>query len=367
MRPNSREGNLAATPFAELILSLWESKSSGRLWLKNGDTEKTVYLSKGNLALTETCLLAKEFQARLVENELLAASRAEEIFQLAEANKISFVQALVEQQVFGPAQTWELMADFWLNGLFPLFDWAQGQYLFDDSGEPPPSQVLMIIGSLEFILQGLRRMTNFRLIEEALPAPFEPLQVLSPGYASLLRLAPHERYILNLVRSGLSLEDLYKKSQLGKKETKKTLFGMLQLGLVGHVQGRNKARPTPEFYLGDTEKIWAEFNDQCAYIYKYLSKEIGPVGLNVLEKALEEVKGRFQPPLQNLELRPDGRVEIKPMPLLSLNLLTEEGRRFFLRLLNEILLAEVLTVKKTLGNEHEGALIRALERIREGN
>ncbi len=367
MRQQSREGNLAATPLAGVLLSLWENKSSGRLWLKNADAEKTIYLYKGNLALTDSCLPEKEFQTGLVEKSLLPSQRAEEILQLARASEISFARALIEQQVLGPAQTWELMAEFWLDSLFPLFDWPQGQYIFDDSGEPPASQILMIIASLEVILQGVRRMSNFRLIEAALPAPFEILQVLSPGHAEILRLAPHEKYLLHLVRSGLKLEDLYEKSQLGKRETQKALFGMLQLGLVGPTQGRNKVRPTPEFSLGETEKIWTDFNDKCSYIYKYISKEIGPVGLNVLEKALDEVKRCFGPPLQNLELRPDGRIEIKPMPFLSFNLLPEESRQFFLRLLNEILVAEVLSVKKTLGNEHEAAIVRALERIGEGN
>lgn len=365
MSNHGREGNLAGTPFPQLLLFFWGKKDSGRLWVKNGDEEKNIFLYKGNLALTESFFPEKEFRAGLVKKELLTAQQAEEVSLLAQNKNISLARALIEHQVFSPAQTWELMTEFWLDSLFPLFDWPQGQYIFDETSEPAASQILIVVASLEFILQGIRRMTNFHLIESCLPGAAENCLILSPSYAELLRLAPHERYLLNLLRHVSRPEDLYQQSQLGKRETQRTLFGLIQIGLVGSAHSKNKLRPAAEFSLGETEKIWGDFNDKCSYIYKYISKEIGPVGLNVLEKAIDEVKARFSPPLQNLELRGDGRVDLKPLPFLAAQFSVEENRRSFLRLLNEILVAEILAVKRTLGNEHEAILIRNLERMGE--
>lgn len=363
----TNEGNLASTPFARLLLSLWEGKHSGRLWLKNGEVEKTIFFLKGNLALTESSLPRGEFKTKLIENNLIPGSRAEEIFLLAENDNISFARALIEQQALSPAQVWEGMTELWLDGLFAVFDWTQGLFLFDETAVPAGSEVLRTLNSLEFAFQGLRRMTNFDLIRASLPVEFETLQLLFPDHADLLRLAPHERYLLNLLRSASRLEDLYRESHLGKVETQRVLYSFLQLGLVGPAQGRNKPRSQPERLAGETEKVWAEFNDKCSYVYKYISKEIGPVGVNVLEKAIDEVRARFGPPLQNLELRADGRIDLRPMPFLPYPLSAEDSRRLFLRLLNEILVAEVLAVKKTLGNAHEATLIRNLERIGEGS
>jgi hypothetical protein len=50
---------------------------------------------------------------------------------------------------------------------------------------------------------------------------------------------------------------------------------------------------------------------------------------------------------------------------MSLNLFTEETRKSFIRVLNEILAGEVLAVKKALGNAHEAGVIESLERIGE--
>jgi hypothetical protein len=137
------------------------------------------------------------------------------------------------------------------------------------------------------------------------------------------------------------------------------------LGLAALSPSPAPAKPTPELSSAGLEKIWADFNDKCAYIYRYISKEIGPVGLSVLEKSLEDVRLRLTPPFQGLELRPDGRVEFSPFPLMSLTLFTEESRKQFIRVLNEILMAEVLAVKKALGNAHEAGVVKSLEKIGE--
>ena len=83
--------------------------------------------------------------------------------------------------------------------------------------------------------------------------------------------------------------------------------------------------------------------------------------------ALDEVRPRLAPPLQGLEIRSDGRVELKPFPVVALNSLHPDSRRALLDILSEILVAEVLAVKKTLGNDHEAAVVKGLERIGEAS
>lgn len=363
MDDNSWRGNLAYTPLPQLLLRLWEKKRTGLLKLRKKDTVRPLSFFKGDLALTDVSFPPEEFQTNLVEAEILSGEEVEATRAYAQEKNVSFTRSLIEREILSPPRIWELMTGFWLESLFPLFDWPEGEYAFDSGGELSDPHILMTIASLDFILQGIRRMANSSLIEASLPAESESLQIFSPGHAGLLRLAPHEKYLLNVLRHSPRLQDLYEQSQLGKKETRKALFSLVQLGLAGFRQPRNSFKPASEPSSGEAEKIWADFNDKCSSIYKYISKEIGPVALNVLEKALEEVKPRLSPPLQSLELRTDGRIEIKPVSLLSLNFSNPESRKTVIQVLNEILVAEVLAVKKTLGNDHEAALVKNLDRI----
>jgi len=127
-------------------------------------------------------------------------------------------------------------------------------------------------------------------------------------------------------------------------------------------KGKNN-KPLPEFSISDLDRLFAAFNDQCSFICKYISKEIGPVALNVIEKSLDEIKGRIDPIFQNCELKPDGRIELRTLLKKNLGVSTDESKRSLLRSFDEVLTAEVLAVKRTLGNSHESALVKGLERI----
>lgn len=365
MEENSWHGNFSTTPFPQLLLRLWEEKKSGRLKIQKGGEEKSVDFAAGDLALAEGFFTEEDFPKRLIEAKSISGEQCQEVLRHAFLNKISFPRALVERGILSPARVWELLIHLWQDDLFPLFNWTQADYVFDSRTGLPDSQIFTTLSTLDLILQGIRQMENSSLIEAVLPAETDLLQVYSADPAGFLNLTAPEKYVLKVLKHTPCLRDLYEQSQLGKKESQKVVYALIHLGLVGLIQTKNRAKPAGEFSSGELERMWSDFNERCSYIYKYISKEIGPVAQNVLGKALEEVKARLGPPLQNIELRSDGRVELKSFPLMSLNFYNEETRKNFLRLLNEILVTEVLAVKKTLGNSHEAALVKNLEKIGE--
>ena len=365
MNENSWRGNLASTPLPQLLFRIWERKESGGLRIQGQGAEKNILFSQGELSLAEGFFSEEDFARRLITRNILPSEQVEETSRSACENKTSFLRALVERGFLPASRAWQVLTDFWQEDLAPLFDWPQADFVFDSSPAIPEAQVYAVASTPEFIIQGIRGMKNFYLIEAFLPSDSASLQVLSPAYADFLKLDAPERYVLTILPHAPSLQGLYSISQLGKKETQRVIFALLHLGLAGLAQPRNKVKPPPDFSSAGLEKIWSDFNDKCSFIFKYISKEIGPVGLNVMEKALDEVRTKLGPPLQGLELRADGRIELKPFPLLSLNLYNEESFKNFIRVLNEILVAEVLAVKKTLGNAHEAAVVKNLERIGE--
>jgi hypothetical protein len=214
------------------------------------------------------------------------------------------------------------------------------------------------------ILEGIRRMGNFDLIEAHLPSTGETVQGLSSRANERPELAAPERYLLGAAAAAGSVDELCASSVLGARETKRALFALLTLGVLGTSKAKGKNnKPLPEFSISDLDRLFAAFNDQCSFIYKYISKEIGPVALNVIENSLDEIKGRIDPIFQNCELKPDGRIELRTLLKKNLGVSTDESKRSLLRSFDEVLAAEVLAVKRTLGNSHESALVKGLERI----
>ena len=75
------------------------------------------------------------------------------------------------------------------------------------------------------------------------------------------------------------------------------------------------------------------------------------------------VADRHDPVFQKTRLLADGRVEIDPALEATASHLPEELYRTLLRGFDEILMSELLAVKKSLGPVHESALVRALEKV----
>jgi len=365
MAEENWRGNLSTVSFPQLLFRTWEKRDSGRLAIRAEEGERSVHFINGDLALAEGSYSGEGFLKRLLSLRALTPFQAEECSGPPGDNNKSCLRALIERGIVSPSRVWESLADYWMEELFEVFDWNGAELAFVPGSTLREAQIYALFPTPAVVLRGIRRMKRTDRIREFLPPDTEALQLLSPAYADHLHLAPHENYVLGILRANPRLSDVYAQSQLGRWETQKILFAFLTLGLAALSPTPAPAKPTPELSSAGLEKIWADFNDKCAYIYRYISKEIGPVGLSVLEKSLEDVRLRLTPPFQGLELRSDGRVEFSPFPLMSLTLFTEESRKQFIRVLNEILMAEVLAVKKTLGNAHEAGVVKSLEKIGE--
>lgn len=360
-------GRLAETPLPVLLFHFWERRKSGALHLRSEAGERDLLISVGEQALAEGFFSEDLFRRRLMASRVLGVLQMEECANFARERDLTLPRALIERGALGPDRAFELAAESWLDECLPAFDWPDGEFVFEPEAEVRAARVFAVVPTLDFILRGIRRMKDFSVIEGCLPPETEAVQVLSPGHGAHVALTPAERHALRLIRESPRLLTLYADSQLGKREAQRAVWALIALGLAGVPRSTGKVRQPADVSSGGLERSWGDFNDKCAYIFRYISKEIGPVAMNVLEKALDEVRPRLAPPLQDLEIRSDGRVELKPFPVVALNSLHPDSRRALLDILSEILVAEVLAVKKTLGNDHEAAVVKGLERIGEAS
>ncbi len=279
---------------------------------------------------------------------------------LAEGDARDLMRGLIEGGLLPAAKAWELAGLYSKERLLEVFDWTEGAY--DLGPAPVPAETAWVrgVGLSGLILEGIRRMGNFAIIEAGLPGPDVKLRLLVPPDGVPVGLAPHERYVLSAAEGVNRIGEVVRNSPLGEKETKRALFALFVLGLLGTEKGD---RPSAEYSLGDMDRLFEAFNDRCSFIFKYISKELGPVGLNVYEKSLEEARGRLDPAFQACTVKPDGRIELKTLLRKNLGVSSDDGKRSLLRSFDEILAAEALAVKRTLGNGHESALIKGLERM----
>ncbi|MCJ7611753.1 MAG: DUF4388 domain-containing protein [Candidatus Aminicenantes bacterium] len=347
-------GNLSEIAFPALLVRLWKQKKSGLLSLRHLREEKKFRLERGNFVLLRESFPEENFLKFLVSKKILTAAQRSLCEKQAQRDARSLLWCLTELDMLSPSRLWLLMETFLHKEAFAAFDWPEAEFSLAAGYIQEEYPYQTGLHTLNLVLRGVRRMNNFELIAARLPAGAESIQAYAPRHLDLLRLLPHEQYVLRLLAEPKTLQDVYSLSELSRKETQRVLFAFLCLGIAGPPGTDAQVRPTPDFSLIESEKIMGAFREKCLVIYKYISKEIGPVAASLIGKCLEEVNSWLGPNLPRIELNPDGTFEFKAALRLNPDL--------FLNVIEELLSAEVLMVKRTLGSEHEAALVKALEK-----
>ncbi len=360
MDQNAFRGDLAETSFPKLLGLIWREGRSGTLSLRKGPEERVFAFEAGTWSLGPETFDAPGFLKGLTSHGLVRTADLGRVGALAEGDARNLMRGLIEDGILPAARAWDLATAFSKDRLHQVFDWTEGTYDLVPAPVPAETPWVRGVGLPGLILEGVRRMGNFAVIEGGLPGPDEKLRPVPPRNGEPVILAPHESYVLSAADRTDRLGEIVRTSPLGDRETKRALFALLVLGLLGTEKGD---RPSAEYSLGDMDRLFEAFNDRCSFIFRYISKELGPVGPNVFEKTLEEVRGRLDPAFQSCQVKPDGRIELRTLLRKNLGVSSDEGKRSLLRSFDEILAAEVLAVKRTLGNGHESALVRGLERI----
>jgi hypothetical protein len=356
-------GSLAEMPFPQLLFKIWQNERSGCLRLQKGPEERSLYFDKGHIVVENETFSDKDFLAALVKKKVIEPDEAEECERFAGAHSASLIRALSELGLISPQLLWKLIESFFARQLFSLFDLPRGDFAFEPGDQVQDHHRFGLIQTHAFILQGVRRMQNSWIMEQFLPAEDQAIQVSAPYFLHLLNLEAHEKYALQILSSSASLKSFYDRCELGRKEGQKILFAFFNLGIASVVDKNQKAKTTAECFAFDPGKIQASFDEKCATIYKYVSKELGLVAQNVLNKCLEEIRPSLGPLFQKMQLLPDGRIEVDAAVKMSVNHLAEDLFKNLVKGYEEILMAEVLAVKKSLGNVHESALVKNLEKV----
>lgn len=351
------KGNFRQTPFAALLATLWREKGSGSLSITTSAASLTLAFRKGDITVTPASFEAFDFLGWLIQKKVLSAKDRLQ----AEQDK-SPLQVLIEGKGLRADQAWELLESYILEKLYPLFDWGEAEFAFRP-GEDESSGLLFRISTPTLLREGISRADSTERLQSYLPPEDVEIRLRSPVLLDRFSLTSPEKYVLELFKNRACLKDIYTASMLGRKATQKMITAFLLLDWVA--PSESGTAETSSFNLSplDLTKLLADFNERCSFIYKYISKEIGPVALNVLEKCLEETKAHLPPVFAPVRLGRDGRINTRPLIKNSLLLSTAESQQDLLRGLNEILVAEVLAVKKTLGDEHESQLVKSLRKF----
>ncbi|MGD0783507.1 MAG: DUF4388 domain-containing protein [Candidatus Aminicenantales bacterium] len=357
------EGTFAEAPFASILFDLWDGGKTGRFEVRTRGGARVLHLLNGDVVVEREGLAEKDFLSALAKKNVLTADQVRQCAREAKAGGRSLLKTLSESGLLSPLPLWNLMESFYARRLFTLFEAEAGDWEFHSGDGLPVRDRLGAIPSQDLIVQGTRQIQNAALIERFLPEDGAPIRVAAPARLHRIAWESHERYALQVLGSVPNLRAFHEACQIGRREARKTLFAFLCLGILTASASKSKARPAGGPEAMNAGRAFEILNEKCAFVYKYLTREIGPLGRTMITRALEEARPELGPLFQKMALLSDGRVSADTAVSHNAGRLPGELTRALLRGYEEILVSEVLAVKKALGPQHETDLVKALEKI----
>jgi hypothetical protein len=349
------KGNLSALPLPELLIQLRRTGSTGILSVENEGTRKAVYFHNGRVVFATS----NSPNDRLGETLLRLGKISVEEYELS-LQQISHGRrqgkVLIEMGAMAPQDLWEGVETQVREIVFSLFEWSNGDFVFESTSLPQKEKVTVSFDPLTLVLEGLRRIDPEGALKGRYPDPGLILEGVKE--ADLSGLEPYEKHILSMVDGQRSVSEICRESEIGDGETQKTLYALFCAGFL-RVRGR-KIRAAGEVPGRNvSESALAAYNSMYAYIYRYLLRETGPEADTTLQNAVSELHGTGG-------LMPACRVTkggiIDPAPLLvALAEVPDAERSLQLtNTLNELLYAMLFAVRKTIGADHEANILKAL-------
>lgn len=342
------------------LFELKEKQRTGLLTINPGFYEKKFSFLKGELAVVKKHFPEQEFVSWLMETGHLEPPLRTSQQLLGAEIVSSVVGVIIEHGLMSAEKTLNLVREFYVTQLSELISISKVNFDFLDEDYSTDEILLDRISTVEVIANGVRKINNIEYLRDCLPENDSIIRRNTSADISGINLLSSENYLLNLLASPMTMEKLLRLSWLGPSETKKVLF---LLGCLKLVELDQQTSEEPSRNLNpDMEGIFESFNEKHMLIYKYMAKQLGPVAFNLIEKCYHEIREILDPIFQNLEIRPDGSFELRPMLRFSLNDLDPREKKVLMRGFDEIILAALLMVRKNLGSRHEEAVIRILKR-----
>ena len=354
-------GRLADVSLPEVLVFLKVSEKTGVLSVVQTGVRKALYFLDGNVVFAASSLS----QDRLGE-VLLRGGRisADEYLQLSQRIRGGqrLGKALIESGVLAPRDLWWGIEQQVREIVWNLFTWEEGSFQFEESDRPRGEKITINLEVESLIVEGIRRISG----AGAISSHFVPVDTILERTEKLspLPLEPYEEHVVRHVDGLRTVAEICKESEIGEAETRKVLYAFMSVGVV-EVKGCKHAPLDPEaIERADYRGMVELYNEMYKYLFRHMSGEVGPIAEIILEKYLGELKGRPHSLFERARLRRDGSLDPHQIELNVSRLKPFERRNRLVEALNELLYAELLAVKRTLGASHEAQLIQIFRTMR---
>jgi Flp pilus assembly protein TadD len=303
------KGSLVPSGLAEILRDLFLKESSGVLALSRTEVRKRVHFDRGMIFFADSSLEDEGLIDFLVHEKCLEMSAAAQI-PGGRGDDLSLARRLREGGPLSSENLQKTVRQLIQQVVVSTFRWDSGEYSFQETppggAESFPSDVLI---TFEFIMRGIRSMTGFAPIREAMLRLDRGLKMSADLYFPLDRLTLHpiQGFALSRVDGSTRIREIASLIPPSEEDAAlRFLFGLLLLGVI-ETKPPLSAGPLAVRDLLSGDREHAERFERESAVIKEMGREIssgGPwkiLGISpgstheALRKAFETRKEAFRP------------------------------------------------------------------------
>jgi tetratricopeptide (TPR) repeat protein len=224
------KGSLTEAPLADVIQLLSLSLKSGCLSVTDGRNFGNIFIKDGKIIYATLLNRKDRLGDILVRKQIIDESILKSALEEQKKSNRRLGEILVEKGYITKEILEAELADQISETIFTMLTWESGYFNFEADLLPGSEEYLVHLSPQELLLEGARRIDEWRKLEKRLP-PFETILTVKDG-ATEVPLTEEEQKILKLVDGNRTIDDIIKLSEFDFFITCKTIYALLSAGIL---------------------------------------------------------------------------------------------------------------------------------------
>jgi Domain of unknown function (DUF4388) len=358
------KGEMGVGDIFPILYHIFSESISGVLVVQINGFEKRLFIESGKIVFANSSRIEDAFGNYLLDQGLIDQEIYDKTSRYMIANKIRFGRALIELGYFHYDQIWTWVPNHLENIVFSFFDIHSGTYRVLLDREPNFENIILDMDILTVLVEGIRNFKSTEFLQRQFQT-IENLYVCDSRMMAQLNLKPYEIHVFDLVKRESRLHKIIKWSELLEIDTLRFLYLFLVLEIISIQKCPQKPETIPEMEFVPRQSTFTSFEEALRYynlkyelVFKVMLKEIGPIALSLLLKAVEDIMENLPSYFQKAQFNSDGGINEEKFLKTIWYHDFDQHIGDVLRGLEEILYTQIYAVKKHLGVEYEQQVLK---------
>ena len=363
------KGSFTNTDIIEIFSMILKSDHNNcSLELTIGEYSKKIVIRKNKIVFIYSNDPGETFYKYINNNSDLKESELEKAVSFGIENRSRLGKALVELDLINYEELWGFVSQHQETLLENILGSESGEYSLDYGFEELSENIELNIPIEKIILERIRNSGYSEYITRKFEIVNE-IFIINKNYELPESIQPYEKHILDLCIKYRDMDKILNLSELKDGDTLKYIYYFHLVNILSTEKAPERVGNSKEDYLysnisfSSYEEALKHYNIKFEMIYKILSKEIGPVAISILSNSLDDIRENLPVFLKGAEINKNGKLSDKKILKKVWYHDFENHSSEFVRGLEEILYAQIYSVKKNLGVDYENQILRWLKGI----